>query len=214
MKKTLSLLIATFVVMQLSVGVAASFLYEGEDFSVSLPDGYNETSDNTFVGESGSFTVNVAEYGEGEKYSIYLSSDKDLKGRARLIADTANAFYETQSKKAVMEVVSTKKFKHPDGKTAAVTVYKTSSEDTVKNQIVYEFTCVNNLYTFTYTGNEAADSPLLTETFDSVVINEKESKGFIDNLGSYVAGFVMFGLMAAGIIRFIRTPAKRKKGKL
>lgn len=214
MKKVLSLLVSLVLLTQFFVSAGAVYTYEGEGFSISLPDGYDDMGDMSFVGEDGSFSVNVAQYGDEDKYSIYFSSDKDMKRRAALLTETANAYYKTQGSSAVMKVVSTEKFQHQNGKTVAVTVYKTASDNVSKNQIVYEFTCLNNLYTVTYTGDKTLKASEIKETFNSFTIEEKEYKGFISDIGTYIGFAVVFGVLVGGIIRFIRTPAKRKKGKL
>lgn len=212
MKKILSLFIVLVALTQLLVCTSAVYTYEGEGFNITLPDDYRDNGDMSFAGDDGStISVSVTEYADGEKYNIYFSGDKDLQERANLLADTANAFYKTQKLKAVMKVVSTEKVKHKNGKTVAVSVYETSVKNgKVKNQIVYEFTCVNNLYTFTYTGEKSLDDEIVRNAFDSITIDEKEGKGFLDVIGSYIAGGLIFGGVLVGIVKFIRTPAKRK----
>ena len=41
-----------------------------------------------------------------------------------------------------------------------------------------------------------------------------EDKGFKGDIGAYITVGIIFGLFIVGIIRFIRTPAKRKSGKI
>ena len=66
----------------------------------------------------------------------------------------------------------------------------------------------------TYTTSEDKNSDGFNKVFESINIVEDETPSKLDNLPGYAVMGVIALLIVIGIVRFIRTPEKRKQGKI
>lgn len=231
MKKVLCLVLVVTILAQFGVLSSASYVYdvEGKDFTVELPDDFDEVEDMKFIGDDGSnFSVSVREYTEDdEDYCIDKMTDEEIKKRGQTFADLSSLAFASVNREGHFEVISAEKVQHKNGYVAFVMSLKTSAKnkdgETVRYQKVYEFTCKEHIYTFVYTSCEDGSLDAMDESFNSIVIREDEKIGtfgtFVKKIGPVflkkgLPVIVLVGIILLGIIRFIRTPEKRKKGKL
>ncbi len=208
MKKILSPLICLIAVFALCVNVYAVERKYENMYSVDLPEEYYEVEEHKFVGDDGdTFSVTIEENTDGE-YSIENLSQKELEKSAKALAESAKEAFESIGEDGGTELVSVEKSKHPNGKTAAVTVYKTYMTDGKKTvshlQKMYEFAGVNNKYTFIYTAENDEDIDSLDDAFNSIKIFEAEAESTLDKIVSTAALAGLVCLFLLGIFRFIR----------
>lgn len=223
MKKVLCLVLAFISIVQLAVMSSASYVYESADksFTIQLPDDFDEVQEMKFIADDESnLGVTIREYTDDDKrYCLEDMSQSELEERAQLLSDISALGFASIQSDGFIEVVSVKKIEHKNGLNAAVMVFKTTvtkeGVEYVRYQKVYEFTCSKHIYTFTYTSSEGGSPDAADESFDSITINESEKKGLLGNFVSKgIPVLVLFTFVILGIVRFIRTPEKRKKGKL
>lgn len=217
MKKFLCLLLILVVLASTTVIVSAVKV-EKEQYTIELPDSFTEVGESKFIGDKNeNLSVNIE---EKQKLTVCVAdmSQKEAERYASTIAELSQSAFEVAGRQGSMEVIGAEVKDHPDGRRVFVATYKTMSADsgkeTVFYQRIYEFSCVNNQYTFVLTTESVKELDEFQSAFDSITITEAEDKGFKGDIGAYVIVAVLFGLFGWGIVRFIRTPAKRKAGKL
>ena len=223
MKKVLCLALVLMMLAQFVVFSSATYVYENKDknFTIQLPDDFDEVEEMKFIGDDDSnLGVTISEYTEDDKdYCIEDMSLDELKQRAQILAATSALGFASVQMEGFMEVVSVEKIKHQNGLNAVVmslkTTVKTEDGESVRYQKVYEFTCKDHIYSFTYTSATGGTLDDLDESFDSITINEGEKRGLLGNfIHKGIPALVFFVIIVLGIVRFVRTPEKRKKGKL
>ena len=69
-------------------------------------------------------------------------------------------------------------------------------------------------YTFTYTTDDEKKKDNFNNVFETINIFEAETESNLDKITGYAVAGGLALLLVIGIIRFIRTPEKREKGKL
>ncbi len=217
MKKLFCLCLAVFMVASMTV-VANAVKIEKEQYTIELPDSFTEVQESKFIGDKNdNLSVSIE---ETPKLSVCVAdmSQKEAERYAETIAELSQSAFEVAGRQGSMEVLGATVKEHPDGRKVLVTTYKTTSADsgkeTVRYQRIYEFSCVNNKYSFVLTAESEKELDDFEPAFASITINEAEDKGFKGDIGAYITVGIIFGLFIVGIIRFIRTPAKRKAGKI
>lgn len=217
MKKISVLLLTVLAIAQLTL-FANAYTFNGSDlYTIDIPDSFTQVSSAQFSAKDGS-TLDINISSNTEEYCIENMSNKKIRENAEKEANAAKEAFKMSDKKGEMEVVSAEKIKHPSGKTAYVTVFRTTIEEDGKPlshlQKSYTFAGKEKIYSFIYTPANEDDINSLQETFDSIDISESEIKSTLDKVkdAGILAGF--FLLILLGIIRFLRTPGKRKAGKL
>ena len=217
MKKLFVVFLSVLLCLQVGLCVCAVD-YEMDLYTVQLPDDYDWVKEDSFISDNGSnFSVSYSDNTK-EKACIADMSKKDIEEYASEIETMSAAAMSVVGKDGKIEVISSEKVEHPNGKTALVTVFKTSAKsddgDTVKYQKRYEFTCVEKSYKFTYTAAKKEYIDDLDDAFDTIVINEAEIESRQDKMGSIGLFCVLAILILLGIIRFIApTPSKKQKKK-
>lgn len=222
MKRLLCLAVSLLMILLFAVIAQGSYVYEneGKNFTITLPDDFDEVEEMKFIGDDGSnFGVTIKEYTEEDKdYCIMDMTEEELKERADVIADVSRLAFATVQREGSIEVVSVEKIEHKNGLNAVVMEFKTTAKtetgETVRYQKIYEFTCAKNIYSFTYTSNEGGGPDDMDEAFDSITVNEAENEGIKGTVKVAVGLLIVVGLIVIGIVRFMRTPEKRRQGKL
>lgn len=223
MRKVLCLALALLMLMQFAVVSSASYVYEnqGKNFTIELPDDFDEVEEMKFIGDDDSnIGVTIEEYTDDTKdYCIDSMTDEQVEERAQLIEEISQLAFASVQREGSMEVKSAEKIKHKNGFTAFVmtlrSTAKTEEGETVVYQKIYEFTAEDHIYRFTYTSREGGDPDDMDKSFDSIVINEAERLGFVNAfIRKGIPALIVFGVVVIGIVRFVRTPEKRKKGKI
>lgn len=217
MKKISVLLLAVLVIAQFTL-FAGAYTYNGNDlYTIDIPDEFTQVGEAQFIADDNS-TFSVSTSPNEDEFCVENLSDEEIQKTAEEEAHNAKEAFSMIGKEGGMKVVSAKKIKHSSGKTAAVMVYETYMEkenETAKHlQKVYTFSCVDNIYSFVYTPHEDKDIDAFDSSFDSIKINETEIKSTFDKLQDFGLIFAFILLILLGIVRFLRTPEKRKKGKL
>ena len=218
MKKFSALLLALIFIIQLPATVGAYF-YEGSGsaYTMELPEDYREVSTNSFMANDNS-TLNVNITENEEDYCIADNSEKKLSEIAKAEAKVIGETFKAMGKAGGTDVVSVSKIKHQSGKTALVILYNTymvkDGEKVSHLQKAYTFSCEDNVYSFVYTPHNDKDIDKFDSSFDSINIPEPEIKSIVSKIKEACIVAVFFLLIILGIVRFLRTPAKRKKGKL
>ncbi len=224
MKKAVSLIFAIFMLFSFAVSVNAEEFNGADLFTVDLPEDFEQTgtsvSDFTFTNEKGdtfavSYTDNTV---EKEIFSPADMSEKEIKEYTNALSEEAAGVMKDYVDSFEMEFFKGEKVKHQNGKTALVCQTKTTvtkkKKDNVYYQTMYEFGGKEYKYTFTYTTTDKDDKDNFNDVFDSINIFEAETETNVDRLMRYALAGAVSLLIIIGIIRFIRTPEKRAKGKL
>ena len=116
------------------------------------------------------------------------------------------------------EFIACEKVKTNDGTTALMSIIKTTlkkgNRAETYYQKVYEFGGVNNKYTFAFSTTDEKRLNDLDDSLNSIVLNEASFRSTGENIAIYLFIALIVLLCVAGIVRFIRTPEKRRQGKL
>lgn len=223
MKNVLCAVLTVLMIASLVVISSASYVYESQDgsFTIELPDDFDEVETMKFIGDDGSnIGVTIEEYTDDNKdYCIDSMTDEQIKERADLIEQVSAAAFASVQREGSMDVVNAEKIKHENGFNVFVMTLKstamTADGETVLYQKIYEFTAEDYIYRFTYTAREGGGPDDMDESLSSIVINEPERLSHLHTFTRKgIPVIIVFGVVVLGIIRFIRTPEKREKGKL
>lgn len=216
MKRLSTLLLAIIILLQF-ITVSGAYLYEDSSnrYTVQLPEDFKEVSSGKFIGNGNStFNINITE--NKDKYCIANDSNKKLLEAAKEDAKAIESAFSSMGKIGGTEVISAKKIKHENGKTALLVTYNTYMEKDGKKvshlQKTYTFSCEENMYSFVYTPQDDKDIDKLDSSFDSITISEPEIKSNATKIKEACIAAAFFLVIILGIIRFLRTPAKREKG--
>ncbi|MBE6799905.1 MAG: hypothetical protein E7529_01725 [Ruminococcaceae bacterium] len=224
MKKVLSLILILIVFCSFAITANAEEFNGADLFTVDLPEGFEQTganiSDFNFINENAdTFTVSYND-NTSEDY-IFCPANMSKKD----IEEYTNALY-TESANVMkdyadgfeLKFLYAEKIKHPNGKKALVCQTKTTitqnKKDNIYYQTLYEFGGVDYKYTFTYTTTDEKKKDSFKEAFESINIFEGETESNSDKITGYAVAGGLVLLLVAGIVRFIRTPEKRQKGKI
>ena len=217
MKKLLCLCIVVISLVSMVVTVNADKV-EKEQYTIELPDGFTETSESKFVGSNKENLLVSIEENTSETICVADMSQKDVEKYVNNMTELSGSAFELVDRQGSMEVLKAGVEKHKNGREVLVATYKTTAvngdKTTVLYQRIYDFSCINNKYSFIFTAHSENELDEFQSAFDSITIAEAEDKGFKGDIGAYIIVAVIFGLFGWGVIRFIRTPAKRKAGKI
>ena len=224
MKKVIGLILCVLMLCTFVVSAGAAEFNGADLFTIDLPDGYEQTgtatSDYSFKKENGdSFSIEYID--NTDKKNIFSPADmsqKDIEAYTASLSAEAKELMLEYVDSFDMEFVSSEKQKHSNGKTALVSKAEThvisGKDELLYYQTIYEFGGADYKYTFTYTTQSEKRADSFTENFETINIFEAETQTGADKLTSLAGAGVLLLLVFAGIVRFIRTPEKRAKGKL
>ena len=217
MKKLFCLCMVAFIIASMTV-MANAVVVEKEQYTIDLPEHFTEIEESKFIGEdSKTFAVNI-EKNTDDTICVADMSESAVKKYTDELQEATKTAFGAIGREGSVEILDAGVKEHQNGRKALAVTMKTSAQNgeeaTVLYQRVYEFSCVNNKYVFVYTAHNEQELESFQPSFDSITINEAEDKGFMGDIGAYIIVAVIFGLFGWGVIRFIRTPAKRKAGKI
>ncbi len=224
MKKAISIVLCLIFSAMFCVCAYAEEFNGADLFTVNLPNGYEQTgaaaSDFYFVHEDGS-NFSVAYTDNSETEEIFCPKNFSKKKAEQYAEDLANASELAMKDYATtfdMEAISCKKQEHSDETVALVSQFKTLFEVEGKTstfyQKVYEFGGINYKYTFTYTTTDEAKINDFDSVFESIDVFEPYVRSRSEKAAVYLLAATMAVVILGGIIRFIRTPEKRRQGKI
>lgn len=224
MKKAVSIIFTLLMLFSFAVSASAEEFNGADLFTVDLPDSFEQTGTNVtdfnFISKNGdTFAINYCDNkNEGEIFSPVDMSKKEIEEYTSSISEESKAVMKDFAEKFDIKFLSGEKVKHKNGKTALVCQTETTITQNKKTmvyyQTMYEFGGVDYKYTFTYTTSDEKKKDSFNEVFESINIFEGETESNLDKLAGYaLIGFIGL-LLFIGIIKFIRTPEKRAKGKL
>ncbi len=220
--KKLSYLITIFIVLTiLCIPVSAYNFNGGSLFSIEIPESFVQTeySDTSFSFENSKGDVfNITFKENDEKFCAKGMSEKDLTAYKEEYSKDVETVMDAYELEIESEFISCKKVKTNDGATALVSVIKTTLKKDERAetyyQKIYEFGGVNNKYTFALSTTNKKSLDSFDEGFSSIVLNEATLRSTGENIAVYAFVSLIIILIVAGIVRFIRTPEKRRQGKL
>lgn len=216
MKKFYTLFLAFFLIVSV-VPCEASYLFEENPlYTIELPDDYDLVGEDKFISNSGD-TFSVSYEKNNDEFCIADLKEDDMKEYAENLASEGTLAFKSLGMDGKMEVISYKKIENINGKTALEIVLKTSAKkeagETVRLQKIYEFTCEENKYTFTYTATEENNINAFDEALNTIIINEKQIESKKDNLVTVGMCAGVVALILVGVIKFvIRTPYRKQQG--
>ncbi len=224
MKKAVSLIFIVVMLCAFAVSANAEVFNGADLFTVDLPDDFEQkganVTDFTFTNEDGdTFAVSYSDNTqEDEIFSPADMSKKDIEEHTNALSEESEKVMKDFADDFELKFLSGEKVEHKSGKTALVCQTKTTitkgDKTAVYYQTIYEFGGAKNKYSFTYTTDDEAKKDSFNEVFETVNIFEGETQSNLDKLTGYALAGGLALLLVLGIIRFIRTPEKRAKGKL
>ena len=220
--KKLCYLISLVVIFSVTSISASAYNFDGNSlFTVDIPEGFTQTdyteTSYTFSNTNGD-SFNISFTANEKDFCVKDMNKKDIAAYKEKYYQDVTTAMEAYKLDIKSEVVSCEKLKVADGTTALVSVLKStiSNENRAETyfQKVYEFGGVNNKYTFSFSTPEEKRLDSLDDTFSSIVLNEVSFRSKGETIAIYSLAIVIALLFVAGIIRFLRTPEKRRQGKL
>lgn len=220
--KKLCCLISLLVIFSVTSVSANAYNFNGSSlFNVDIPEDFTQTdyTETSYVftnNEGDSFNISFS--ANEDEFCVKDMSEKDIAEYKEEYSQDVVTAMEAFEIDIESDFISCKKLKVADGTTALVSVIKTTiaSENRAETyyQKVYEFGGVNNKYTFSYSTTEEKRLDSLDNTFSSIVLNEASFRSTGEAIAVYSIAAIIAILFIAGIIRFVRTPEKRRQGKL
>ena len=224
MKKAISLIFTFVMLFSFAVSVNAEEFNGANLFTIDLPEDFqqDETSASDFSFEnSAGDTVTVTYNDNTQKENIFSPADmskKEIEEYTNTIIQETETVMKDQLDGLNLKYLDCEKIKHKNGKTSLVSHIETTIEMNgrkgVYYQTIYEFGGANYKYSFTFTTTDKEKLNSLNDAFDTINIFEAETESNLDKLTGYAVAGGLALLLVMGIIRFIRTPEKRAKGKL
>ncbi len=224
MKKATSLILILLIFCTFAISVNAEEFNGADLFTVDLPEGFEQTGTNvtdfSFSNKEGdTFAISYADNTvEDEVFSPADMSKKEIEEYTNGLSAEAEGVMKDYVDGFKIEFLKSEKAKHKDRKTVLVCETKTTITNNKKDIVYYQTMCEfggeKYKYTFTYTTADEKKKDSFKDVFDSIDIFEEETETNLDVLKNYALGGVVVLLIFAGIVRFIRTPEKREKGKL
>lgn len=220
--KKICYLITSLVVLSLTCIPVFAYIFDGDSlFTIDIPENFTQTdySDSSYVFQnSEGDTFNVSFSANEDKFCATGMNEKDIKAHKADYAKDVETAMESFDLEIKSEFISCQKVKTDDGATALVSVIKTTiKKDEIAEtyyQKVYELGGVNNRYTFSFATTDEVRVDSFDESFSSIVLNEATLRSTGENIAVFAFGALIIILIIAGIVRFIRTPEKRRQGKL
>lgn len=223
MKKFTGVILCFVLLTVLTVSAYAEEFNGGELFTVNLPEEFKQTSQSdgyyAFSDEQGnSFSVSYVEnVGDGVVFCPKNMSKKNIKKYTDKLCAEAEAAMKEYTDSFSIDVLTAEAVEHKNGKDALVCKMKTTAtlegDTRTYYQTMYEFGGVNYKYTFTYTTENSDKKDGLEDVFDTVKITEDQVPSRVDKIPVYAFSVAIVLLILIGIVRFIRTPEKKTKGK-
>lgn len=224
MKKAVSLIFTLVMLFSFAISASAEVFNGADLFTVDLPEEFQQngasSSDFSFENADGD-TVAVTYEDNTQEENIFSPADmseKEIEEYTKTLSEEAENVMKEQTDYFRLKYLDCEKIKHKSGKTALVSHIETTIEMNGKKgvfyQTLYEFGGVNYKYSFTFTTEDKEKSNSLNDAFDTINIFEAETESNLDKLTGYAVAGGLALLLVIGIIRFIRTPEKRAKGKL
>jgi hypothetical protein len=224
MKKVAGLILVILIFCSLVVSVNAEEFNGADLFTIDLPEDFqqNEASSSDFSFENADGdTVTVIYNDNKQEGNIFSPADmgkKAIEEYKNTIIQETETIMKDQLDGLNLKYLDCEKIKHKNGKTALVSHIETTIEMNgrkgVYYQTIYEFGGANYKYSFTFTTTDKEKSNSLNATFDTINIFESETETNIDRFKAFAVAATVVLLLIIGIVRFIRTPEKREKGKL
>ncbi len=221
MKKFFCLLLTVICLWLLCIPTMA-YSFNGESlFTIDLPDdfartNYTETS-YTFENKDGD-TLSISFIANEEKFCVKDMSEKDIDAYKKEYLKDVEAAMETFELTIESDFISCKKVKMPDNVYALESIMKSTIANTEKKetfyQKVYEYGGIYNKYTFSFSTTDEKKLDSFDKSFETIIVNEIPFKSTVDNIITYGAIGLIVLFILWGIVRFIRTPEKRKQGKI
>ena len=213
--KKLPVFIIGFVLCLQCAVCAGAQVFEAELYSVNLPDGFYQAKEGGYISDNGStFAVTLSDNSE-VKLCFADMNEKKIDEYTSMIAEASTDAFASVGMEGEIAIVSSEKVKHQNGKTAIVTVVKTSAVMNGKKvesfQKMYEFTGENNKFTFAYTPGEESSIDDLDEAFNSIEIKEAEIDSMSDKAVSALMYIAILLLIIVGIAKFFIKPKPKKK---
>ncbi len=224
MKKAISLILILLIFCSWAVSVNAEEFNGADLFTVDVPEDFEQTGTNvtdfTFTNEKGdTFAINYSDNTqEDEIFSPADMSKKEIEEYTNSISEEVKVVMKDFAEDFNVDFLSGEKVKHKNGKTALICQTKTTITKNKKDNVYYQTMCefggVDYKYSFTYTTADEDKKDRFNQVFETINIFEAETESNFDKLVGYVVAGGVLLLIIVGIIRFIRTPEKRAKGKL
>ena len=201
---------------------AFAYNFDGSSlFSIDVPENFVETeySDSSYLFENNEGdTLNISFSENADEFCVKNMREKELNEYKNAFAEDVKAVTEAYEIEINSEFLSCEKVKTNDGTTALMSVIKTTlkKDDRAETyyQKVYEFGGVKNKYTFSYSTTDEKKLNALDDSLNSIVLNEASFRSTGESIAIYSFVVLIVLLCVAGIVRFIRTPEKRRQGKL
>lgn len=220
--KKLCYLITIFIVLTILYIPVCAYNFNGDSlFNIEIPENFVQTeyTDTSFAFENSEGDIfNITFEENEENFCAKGMSEKDLALYKEEFANDVEKAMEAYELQIKSEFISCEKVKTDDGATALVSVIKTTLKKGERAetyyQKIYEFGGVNNKYTFTLSTTKEKNLNSFDDGFSSIVLNEATLRSTGENIAVYSCAILLSLLFIAGIVRFIRTPEKRRQGKL
>lgn len=224
MKKAVSLIFTFLMLFTFALSVNAEEFNGAELFTIDLPEEFQQNeataSDFSFENADGD-TLSVTYNDNTQKENIFSPADmskKEIEEYTATLSEESQIVMKDYADDFELKFLSGEKIKHKNGKTAIVCRTKTTitkdKRTAVYYQTLYEFGGVDYKYTFTYTTDDEKKKDNFNNVFETINIFEAETESNLDKITGYAVAGGLALLLVIEIIRFIRTPEKRAKGKL
>ena len=220
--KKLSYLFTVFILLTTLCAPVSAYNFNGDSlFNIDIPETFTQTdyteSSFSFQNSEGD-TFNVSFKANDDKFCATGMNEKDFNSYKQDYAKDVEEAMKAFELEIVSEFISCENVKTDDGATALVSVIKTTLKKDERAetyyQKVYEFGGVNNRYTFSLSTTDEKRLDSFDDSFSSIVLNEATLRSTGENIAVYAFASLIVILIIAGIVRFIRTPEKRRQGKL
>ncbi len=220
--KKLCCIITIFIFLATLCVPAFAYNFDGSSlFSIDVPENFVETeySDSSYLFENNEGdTLNISFSENVDEFCVKNMREKDFNEYKDAFAEDVKTAMEAYEIEIKSEFISCEKVKTNDGTTALMSVIKTTlkkgNRAETYYQKVYEFGGVNNKYTFAFSTTDEKRLNDLDESLNSIVLNEASFRRTGEAIMLYSFAALIAIIFIAGIIRFLRTPEKRRQGKL
>ena len=187
--------------------------YNGSDlFTVDIPEGYHQTpfesgSAYNFTDKNGdTFSVTVKE--NTDEFCVNALSQKDIEDFKASFLDNSEEILALYKLDIQYEYLSAEKVKTANKTPALACVMKNTVSNDKRTEVFYqkfyEFGGVERRYNFTYTTKDKDRLDSMDASFESIVINEAQTKSIPEKLAPYGGAAVLVLLLLLGIVRFIK----------
>ncbi|MBR4287779.1 MAG: hypothetical protein IKT55_08770 [Clostridia bacterium] len=212
MKKIAIVFLSLLIVLQCAV-ITGAVVYEGDSrYTIDLPEDFRQTGDNNFTADDESGFSVAFEDNVEEQFSVADMSKKDIEEYVKEMEENAKAILKEYDVDGSVKMLSAEKIKHVNGQYAIVLTvessYTVDGKTTVNYHKVYEFSCVENKITFTYTVDKKDKLSNFDDAFDSIVIKEKEVESKLDKIKT--AAFYVGLIIATAVVVIIFVKRRSK----